>query len=249
MKKFLLIALIAVAAVALSTSAFAVIAGSLHDLSGQQGASISACEFCHTPHNARASIGVNDRTPLWNRTMPAGPFNMYGVTVSGTTADTSASSTPGVNPVGLGANSKTCLSCHDGVTALGALLNKATETGGFQNMTIEAFTSNPATNLGTDLSDDHPIGFIFHDGNAGVPQSVFGNVGGTGPFRLYERDVDGNGTPDSYTFECASCHDPHDTTTGRPASGDVGNGSGTSVSNYFLRAAWDTICTDCHTNK
>ena len=246
MKKMLLIALVLVAALALSTSAFAVIANSLHDLTVDFTTSISACEFCHTPHNARASVGTADRTPLWNRTMPAGPFTMYGATVSGTSIGTAGISGPTPNTT-LGANTLTCLSCHDGATALGALLNKADGTSNASTTTLVGLTGGTATTIGTDLSDDHPVGFTFIDNRAGVTRSVFATHGGSDSagagFRLY-----GGG---GGTFQCASCHDPHDTASGQTTGGvDVGNGiSGSRPSNYFLRANWDTICTDCHANK
>jgi len=76
----------------------------------------------------------------------------------------------------------------------------------------------------------------------GVPLSVFqASAGGTDSagkgFRLYE-------SAGGWSFECASCHDPHDTVTGNTNGSTTGRASG-----FFLRAPWNTICTDCHTDK
>lgn len=266
MKKVLISALVAASVVALSTVASAKILGSHHDLSRgnaakssyTQAAGPSACEYCHAPHNIGKNGAANevqnaqgvDRAPLWNRKLPTG-FTAYGKTVS---SETTAAGT-NVQSADIGANSATCLSCHDGVTGLSTLASynywgnqgaaaSGNWDGAGKNITTDA-------NLGTDLRDDHPVGFAFVNERAGVPSSVFtGNTltaeegansfGGKIRFWLY----DGK-------FECASCHDPHDTTTGAvgKAAGNSPDASLRGGSNFFLRAPIGSICTDCHANK
>lgn len=72
------------------------------------------CVYCHTPHAGNTTTAA----PLWNRTMKS-PFyaNYNSVTLDGTIH------MPGVN-------SLTCLSCHDGVTAIDSVINMP-GTGGF----------------------------------------------------------------------------------------------------------------------
>lgn len=228
MKKALILA-VAMVLMAASVS-FAVIAGSQHDLTASDfftGAQLSACQYCHTPHlrNNPAVTGA----PLWNRTLPAGPYTVYGggQTLGGTTVG---------QP---GTNSKTCLSCHDGTIALGSVLvgvggtiNEA--TGRPDLIAADGSFAEPAIaneygaypNLGTDLSNEHPVGFTFVAGRAGVPSI-------SAPFKLYGTGND--------QFECATCHDPHDSTYTRTAGG--------KTFSLFLRANPNTICTDCHSQK
>jgi len=228
MKKTLIITLVALGAIALAGSAFAQISGSAHDLSTGSTSGLSACEYCHTPHNSVPAVGTSTRTPLWNRSNPnATTFTGYGATVSGTTAGTT-----------INTNSLTCLSCHDGVTSINSVYNnKLAGTANLQSSTA---------NIGKNLSNDHPVSFTWSPNAAGVVSTVFQYLGaglgqntnwvaGTPGFRLYGA---------SGTFECASCHDPHDNSTG-----NLTVTSGAGRSDYFLRAAWKSICTDCHKNK
>lgn len=70
------------------------------------------CVYCHTPHGANANISV----PLWNRAIvaPSGGYQTYNQL--GTNTLTQPVSQPG-------ANSLACLSCHDGQTAIDAIIN------------------------------------------------------------------------------------------------------------------------------
>lgn len=184
MKKVLVLAVLATL---VATSALATVKGTKHDLSslgGQtiQGTSNEVCVYCHTPHGA-AAVGF---APLWNRTVanatafynnPAGSMN---ATVG--LAGTNASDAP------------LCLSCHDG-SSLTAALNNPPNNGG----------TNPAanlgagleTNLGSDLSNDHPIGFVWStvsaDTEINSTQAVL--------------PVDFGSSNDS--MWCSSCHDVH----------------------------------------
>jgi len=111
----------------------------------------------------------------------------------------------------LGDASLRCLSCHDGATAFNALV-KNPSTGAPDNSGKVDTTAFPA---GLDLTNDHPVGFT-------VPTTTgWQSTPGSGGFaKLYSGKV-----------ECASCHDPHNTSQGK-----------------FLRAANTNsqICKDCH---
>src|SRR6059058_2582342 len=124
------------------------IIGSKHNLSVSGTGTIKAtgeqevCVFCHTPHGASAV------QPLWNRNVPVNTYRVY----SSTTLDAK----PG-QPTG---SSKLCLSCHDGTVALGSVLSR----GQLIQMAGGITTLPPGhRNLGTDLSDDHPISFRYDD--------------------------------------------------------------------------------------
>ncbi|MEO8332651.1 MAG: cytochrome c3 family protein [Gallionella sp.] len=69
------------------------------------------CVYCHTPHGANNTIAA----PLWNRTIKVTNYQTYDEL--GTTSLTQAvTSTPG-------SASLTCLSCHDGQTAIDSIIN------------------------------------------------------------------------------------------------------------------------------
>ncbi len=135
------------------------------------------CIFCHTPHNS------SPRSPLWNKPDPGVTYTLY------------TSSTTQGNPGQPDRSSILCLSCHDGTIALGNVLSRTNDI-----VFVSGITTMPpgATNLSTDLSDDHPVSFLYNsalssqDGELVDPSTL------TGPVKL----------ENSY-LECTACHDPH----------------------------------------
>lgn len=239
MKK-LLATLVAVSAVAMASSAFAGIVGTKHDLSFTTGVgglkqsnsnSTQVCVFCHTPHNSAKTKA------LWNR--------------KGVTADNAfATYTSGIMMEGGVANgwfqgtakgqfsskstSLLCMTCHDGATTMaGATLNNqpynpngtqqltAAETGAYNASATGTITG--VANLGTDLTNDHPVNIDYALAATTVnglrPGSLANSVAATGlPFQ--------NGI-----MECSSCHNVHDNTIAP-----------------FLRASisGSALCLKCH---
>ena len=61
------------------------------------------CAYCHTPHNADPNIA------LWNRDLPAVTYQLYASSTLQAALD---------QPTG---SSRLCLSCHDGILAMGNL--------------------------------------------------------------------------------------------------------------------------------
>lgn len=141
------------------------------------GEEVRVCIFCHTPHHANA---VGDYMPLWSRALSGANYYLY--------ESSTMKAVPG-QPTG---SSRLCLSCHDGTIALGML------AGGFRpsGNTLDVMPAG-STNLSTDLSDDHPISFVYdsdlalmnqlHDPSA-LPQEIRLEFG---------------------SLECSSCHDAH----------------------------------------
>jgi predicted CXXCH cytochrome family protein len=150
---------------------------------GGAGASTDMCVFCHTPHTPSAQRG------LWNRYESAATYIPYKSTTSKATIG---------QPTGA---SKLCLSCHDGTIALGKLKSRPDPIslkGG------QAARVTGRANLGTDLSDDHPISFKY---DAAL---VAANGELNSPPLSGEVRVDHNSE-----LQCTSCHDPHEDKFGK----------------------------------
>jgi predicted CXXCH cytochrome family protein len=157
------------------------IVGSPHDLSGRGWGTNEICVFCHTPHNAKSP----QLAPLWNHTSTTATYTLY----SSPTMDQ-----PTLQPR---SHSKHCLSCHDGTVAIDSY---GSRTG------TNFMPGTPGTpgsrNLGTDLSDDHPVSVYWNHQtyNGGNP------VCGLNCHTVFN--------PDAMPFydrylECATCHEPH----------------------------------------
>ena len=174
----------------LALPAWAGLATSKHNLSASGPGTVKAasetqsCLFCHAPHNA------SPIAPLWNRSNPGTSYTPY-------TSSTSIAR-PG-QPTGA---SLQCLSCHDGTIALGDVLSRGTRIG-----MAGGITTMPAgnSNLGSDLSDDHPISFAYTATLAATRGELASPATLTGKVKL---DAGGQ-------LQCTSCHDPHDDTNGK----------------------------------
>ena len=198
------------------TQAFGAITNSKHDL---QFASTGAtnvkvvsggiqeiCVFCHTPHAANTAFAG---APLWNKASPTETYTMYGTTIAGTTAETAPAN-----------SSKACLSCHDGASAINSIVNApgsglagaaAEMSGGFAKMNggtdgVAYVMPAGATNLGTDLQNDHPVSITYTAGKASLKATTTALGAGW-------TTADGLDKVSSLLragfVECASCHDPH----------------------------------------
>jgi predicted CXXCH cytochrome family protein len=139
------------------------------------------CAFCHAMHNA------NPVAPLWNHSVSAAVYTPYG-------SNTLAAAAPG-QPTGA---SKTCLTCHDGTVALGGVKNLYPAKQPTVISGLSAFLSG-SSNLGTDLSNDHPVSFNY-DANLAVANSELVSPALLGD--MIKPD-------DSGQMQCTSCHDPH----------------------------------------
>ncbi|MBI1920654.1 MAG: cytochrome c3 family protein [Geobacter sp.] len=198
MKKALSL-LAAVAVLAIGTTAMAAsMLASKHDMTkygttlNSTGTNKEVCVFCHTPHNASRTRA------LWNRSNSTSTFALY---TSGANEESSnwymSGSKEGT--ITAGSASLMCLSCHDGATSIkGNVVNaKGTIT-----LTNDTVTGN--ANLGSDLTNDHPINFNYANVQSAGNQT--GKlVAATGTMVGTAKLIEG-------ALECASCHDVHNTT-------------------------------------
>ena len=214
------------------------------------------CVFCHTPHGAATTATA----PLWNKLLNKTSANYTSYTSA--TSITFDAIQDGPGNVSLG-----CLSCHDGTQAMDNILNMPGSgtgqgsgvsglqgtswtwngNGGGSGVSTDGFMgtgTQAAANLGTNLSNDHPIGMNYcADATAtgvGTCEADFVPMSGTASRRYIETGVAGFQKTDMPLFstgttttkvECATCHDPHTETP------------------LFLRInnAGSQVCLACHT--
>lgn len=164
------------------------VANTKHNLSISGPGAIKAateeriCLFCHTVHQA------SPVAPLWNRASSGAIYTPYSSSTS--------VATPG-QPTGA---SLLCLSCHDGTIAIGNTLTKTIQMAG-------SASAMPVSGglLGTDLSDDHPVSFVFNSALTALRGELVDPSLLTGAVRL----------DSSNQVQCTSCHNPHDNTFGK----------------------------------
>jgi predicted CXXCH cytochrome family protein len=194
-KAMLLITLGATAVLAMSTAS-AGITNTKHNLSQSSAAGTNnritnvdeICVFCHTPHGAN----TYDQAPLWNRVLDSSQarFTTY------------SSSTLDAETADIGSISIACLSCHDGTQAidsvingvgsgnynpLGAQMGGGDGSGNYLSTSGTMVTSgvdtgklatNAITNVGEDLSNDHPISIQY--GGGGIKSGTLGSTNDSG---------------------------------------------------------------------
>lgn len=204
-----LFAILAVYAVPAALSSSSVL-GTKHNLSVTGPGPVKStteeevCVFCHVPHHARRDIPY-----LWNRADSTVNYIPYQSSTLHATVG---------QPTGA---SKLCLSCHDGTVALGALLNRPMEVpfaGG------ERFMPPGRARLGTDLSDDHPVSFVYDSALAASNTQL------AAPLQLpAEIRLDRN-----RELQCTACHEPHDDSNGKF---------------LVMGDRHSALCTACHRNE
>jgi len=138
--------------------------------------------FCHTPHNA--APGAQG----WNRRTRSTTYTPY--------TSSTLKSAPG-QPNG---SSLLCLSCHDGTVALGEMLSRGAP------VQVAGGKISGSALLGTDLSDDHPVSFVYDS----MLRSRRGELADPATLAKPSRvRLDSSGR-----LQCTTCHDPHDDRNG-----------------------------------
>lgn len=198
------------------------------------GGTDQICIFCHTPHSA------TPESTLWSRPDPnTGTFPLYGqqLVIKGDypgapagSQDRSQYKNDGsvIYPSGA---SRLCLSCHDGVTAIG-ILNDGTSIamlGGQDLVTGVAVI---------DLSTSHPISFVYDN-------AVLTDINTARPGTTYQlplnltvpTPLDGENK-----MQCTTCHDPHnDTSLDGGGLPPFWRWTGTPIVDEY-----EDVCNQCH---
>jgi hypothetical protein len=238
MKKLILSALVVLG---LTTMSQASITGSAHDFAS--AASIAKygnfsggqiCAPCHTPHNAivKDSAGNDLGGPLWNHTLSqqGTSYTMYDSLNPKLDSNGNPVKDTNGNPVTTGnvdQNSVLCLSCHDGTVALDSF-------GGATGSTMITGDAN----LGTDLSNDHPIGerAVLKSVSYMVDQSLR-DAANIMPARLM---ADGT----TKVVGCTSCHEPHNRKSTPHMLWVANDVAGTTVDSRTVSGS--LLCMNCH---
>lgn len=158
-----------------------------HNFSSSGWSDGQICKPCHTPHFANPDV-----PRLWNHALTTATYQMHEG--AGTAEDN-------FDDV-----SRMCLSCHDGTVALDSF-------GGQTGTNFMGVTAN----LGTDLTNDHPVGSDAQYppspppsfwATAFNPTDATGTRVGTSPNQLRLKTWDDNGTL-RQVVGCTTCHNPH----------------------------------------
>ncbi len=177
------------------------------------------CVYCHTPHGANTTIAV----PLWNRTIRATAYQTYNQLNTG-----SFSVAPGAS-MQPGAASLSCLSCHDGQTAIDSIINmpsvtrNASYSGRYlasqqttQNLTFLNSWNNPTSGYQQCCAPD-TAGHQGMNSKDGFPLLGTPNPGG------YAVGANTGGSNDTAlnTIGCLSCHSENGTGAGAGSTHDM----------------------------
>lgn len=200
------------------------------------------CIFCHVPH------GATPQSILWGRPDPLGPNldgtfpvfaltsiqdpgNNLGIDDDAIKATTLYGNNTNPNEYPNGA-SKLCLSCHDGVTAIGILANNTVI-----DMNTNTIAPGPAK---IDLAISHPISFVYTQAVETYLNSAAASK--TYDFNYYSGSkvipLDGQSR-----IQCTVCHEPHKNTKigtySLPFWRMAGKGADAA-------ADYDITCKECH---
>ncbi len=239
------------------------IKGSKHDLgsggASQLGATASTtevCVFCHTPHGSNTTAPV----PLWNKSLSTATYTRYS-SLNTTTLDGSEAPVGSVSLACLSCHDGSQAMDvminapgSDGYNAAGANFAGGVAMTGFPKLGTDLSNDHPISIQyggggwkSTD-GDGAAAATTLKDGSfkAGVKSTINGNPAwwidtsvGTPNVRdktdmvLYTRTLSGVVQP---FVECASCHDPHNASTG----------SATSVSFLRISNTGSAVCLACH---
>jgi predicted CXXCH cytochrome family protein len=244
-----------------------------HNLSASGTGTVKAtseteiCVFCHTPHNATSGA-----VPLWNRKLSSQTYTKYNAAWSSSLDAEIVQGNIG-DPAG---SSKLCLACHDGSINIGSV-NVLAGMARTQEQSIAGLANKmPAgadgytRNLGTDLTNDHPISISFNDtlanrdgelrrpsDNTGVTfvtnqgyNDLIGVKGG-GNRPILKLEETGSGAGLTAQVQCATCHDPHiretDTSHGNQKFLRLNRFQrGAQPSSSGFSVANDIVCLACH---
>lgn len=186
--------------------------------------SAQICIFCHTPHRS------SGEGPLWNRQATTKTFKHYSSpTLSIDDPALRATSEYG-QPNG---SSRLCLSCHDGVTALGAVFTTpftvSPQPIHFTDVKGGRSGANVAIAYET-FSSHHPVSFRYNTNVVNILKNSFGKDYKYPPLPSYVK------LDKLERMQCTTCHDPHQDKSDVPSP----------TTPFWTAGNYDDVCLACH---
>lgn len=173
------------------------------------------CIFCHTPHFA------SNEGPLWNRNASPNTFkNFSSATLAIDDAALQVTADYG-QPTG---SSRLCLSCHDGVTAIGALFSapNIAMANGKDKIGYETYSSH------------HPVSFRYNDAVRTLLNTApYSKNMQPDPPNRYDANVK---LDKQERMQCTTCHDPHQ---------DKSELAGPTTP-FWTTTTYESACLSCH---
>jgi hypothetical protein len=248
-------------------------------VNGNADSMARVCVFCHTPHNAAVTGFDSSNYPLWNHDVSVNtqytPYTWATPLNAGDGSGNAATDFTIVGNQAIIGPSRLCLSCHDGLIAVDE--HNGSVTNAFGNG-AQAGTHGPISaraNIGTDLSNDHPIGFDYNAIYTVRQAASRGGANSDGDKEIVKSDKGFAQTVTKSTAEltynpvtrdntgmkikdvlyqgtymtCATCHEVHNKNNVQQELFTGVNGSDvTKRPNFFLYAQEkdSAICLSCH---
>lgn len=213
------------------------ITGSKHDFSAKRWSDSQICKPCHTPHNA---IAPELTGRIWAHTLSTATYTLHGSSV--TSLGTRLDATRSGGQEDMDSATRLCLSCHDGTVALDSFQGK---TGVATGNTIDVEYPGGGGNLGTDLSNDHPVGLaaVYREENKPGGHFAYKPIASAkaagvrfvtqSTTRTYVNQAGDTVTASNESISCISCHDVH-------------NGAGFTTGLLRADNTGSAMCLACH---
>lgn len=214
------------------------ITGSKHDFSSDTWSDSQICKPCHTPHNA---IAPELTGRIWAHTLSTATYTLHGSSVTG--EGTRLDGTRSGGQADMDSATRLCLSCHDGTVALDSFQGKM---GASSGNTMGTEFPGSGGDLGTDLSNDHPVGLSvvykeeYKPGGSHYAYKPMASVKAAGirfvvqsTTRTYTNQSGVEVTANNESISCISCHDVH-------------NGAGFTTGLLRMDNTGSAMCLACH---
>jgi hypothetical protein len=186
--------------------------------------SAQICIFCHTPHHASAE------GPLWNRKATTKTFKHF----SSSTLSIDDPALRAVSEYGQpNGSSRLCLSCHDGVTALGAVFTTpfSMSPQPIHFMDVKGGRSGAGVAISYEtFSSHHPVSFRYDTNVINILKNTFGKDYKYPPLP-YNVKLDR-----LQRMQCTTCHDPHQDQSDVPSQ----------TTPFWAAGKYDDVCLACH---
>ncbi len=265
MKKVTLV-LLAVA-VLFTMSAMAQIQPPTSDVLGAHLNYGRGCAACHAPHSGARGNGIatsdtaSGDIALWGQDVAAlfGKSMVTGQSEHGSYTLQMPTGWNGSDPVT--ANTMTCLSCHDGNYATGAMMkNKVYETvpGTYASNNIPTLLGKDGNAAAGDYLNDHPVGdqAIVTCGGTYDWDCTISGTGAIIPgpnmtkfkanYGIFVSTKPYNAQP---TVQCTTCHNQHLMNAVNVNSGNSGQPAGLYATMFFVRAPYNPNSATANSNQ